>query len=106
MPAEPANSAAGAHTIRRSSQPISQHSAATMTTKAASVPSTLLRSRDGARARHEPRSDEHRQHRPEPEHHQRMTKQPVGKATPPRTGPILSHRQGRDIPYAAAVKIA
>ena len=48
-------------------------------------------------AAHQPRFDDHGEHRAEPEHHQRVTKQPVGKPTPPRTSLILGDRQGLDI---------
>ena len=97
MPTDPANNPAGAHTIRKSSQPISQHTAPTMTTNAALVASTLLRTR-GCVPRATSRGSMIMANTgPEPEHHYRMTEQPVGKPTPPRTSLVLGDRQRLDI---------
>ena len=61
--------------------------------------------RGRARARHDPRLHDQCHDRPQPEHHQRVAKQPIGQAAPPPARVVLGHGQGRKVADAATFQI-
>ena len=54
----------------------------------------------------DPRAHDHREHRPEPEHHQRVADHPVARAGPARARAVLGDRQRDDVSHAAAFEVA
>jgi hypothetical protein len=57
-------------------------------------------------ARPQPRPNQQRPDRPDPEHHHWAAEEPVAEPRLPGTGQVLVDRQGRDVAGAAAVEIA
>ena len=56
-------------------------------------------------ARDDPWPDHHRSDRPEPEHHERVSKRAVAHAAPSRQGSVLAHRQRAYVAGAPPIEI-
>ena len=57
------------------------------------------------RSRHQPRLQDHRVDRPEPEHHQRVPEQAVPEPSAPRRGPVLLDRERVHVADSAPVQV-
>jgi hypothetical protein len=86
MPAAPASSAGGPWTSRKSRQPTSRQAPAGV-------------------AGHDPRREDHRAERPQPEHDQRVSEQAVAEPPAPRAGVVLGDGQRRHVALPAAVEV-